>query len=325
MSLPSHTARRKRRRSRRKPDFTIELILAWADDHKQRTGKWPAIRCGRVLANLNESWFNIDKCLRGGFRGLPGGNSLTNLLVTERGHRNRHCPPDLTEDLVAEWATDHRRRTGDWPTQNSGSVEGHHGEVWHNIDHALIAGHRSLPGGDSLAKLLARRFGARNRAESPHLTEDEIVVWAQEHRQRLGTWPTITSGPIGLSPDDTWAAVDNALRDGLRGITGGSTLAKLLADKCGKRNHMDVPPLVVEEILNWARDHQVRTGKLPTQDSGPVLAAPGETWCGINNALKKGRRKISGGDSLAVLLTRHELRNAVSQAGDSSSQLLGEI
>lgn len=299
------TARRRRRKATRKPPLTHAIILAWADDHRQRTGEWPTIYSGEVHADPNEKWYNIDACLRLGFRGLPGGDSLPQLLVRERGHRNLTNPPNLTEDLIAAWVLAHRRRTGEWPTQHSGPVEGQPGEVWTNIDAALLYGRRGLAGGDSLARFLERRFGVRNLAATPPLTEERIVAWADEHRRRTGRWPAIKSGPVALSPDDTWAAIDDALRRGSRGLPGGSSVAKLLARHRGVRNHVGLPPLTEAEVLSWADDHHARTGRWPTQYSGPVLAAPGEVWNGVNIALMRGRRGLPGNDTLSALLARH--------------------
>jgi len=268
--------RRRRKRVPRKPPLTVELILAWADDHHARTGSWPTVYCGEVLAAPNEKWPNIDQCLRVGFRGLSGGDTLCQLLVRERGHRSATSPPNLTEDQIVSWAVAYRQKTGDWPTQNSGPVDGQLGEVWNHLNTSLLVGQRGLPGGDSLARLLERRFGVRNPAHCPPLTEEQIVAWADEHRQRTGRWPAIKSGPVALSPDDTWAAIDDALRRGRRGLTGGSSIVKLLARHRGVRNHVDLPPLTVEKILAWADDHHARTGQWPTRSAGPVLVAPGE-------------------------------------------------
>src|SRR4051794_32304464 len=146
----------KRRKGRFKTPLTVPVILLWAQDHLQRTGEWPTVRCGRVLAAPEETWINIDTCLRQGHRGLPGGDSLPRLLVRLRGHRNLTYPPVLTEEDIAAWAQEHYGRTGDWPTQNSGPVEGHPGESWANINAALLEGRRGFPGGASLAKFLER-------------------------------------------------------------------------------------------------------------------------------------------------------------------------
>ena len=43
-----------------------------------------------------------------------------------------------------------------------------------------------------------------------------------------GGWPKVRSGSIRQSPEDSWLAVNQALRDGARGMPGGSSLARLL-------------------------------------------------------------------------------------------------
>jgi hypothetical protein len=60
----------------------------------------------------------------------------------------------------------------------------------------------------------------------------------------------------------------------------------------------------VEEILRRADEHHACTGRWPTAGSGPVAAAPGETWSAVNQALHSGPRGLPGGDSLVRLLRR---------------------
>jgi len=64
--------------------------------------------------------------------------------------------------------------------------------------------------------------------------------------------------------------------------------------------------LSVEQILEWAEAHKVRTGMWPSRNAGPVPEAPGETWGGIETALRAGRGGLPGGDTLAQLLRRHK-------------------
>ena len=54
------------------------------------------------------------------------------------------------------------QKTGEWPNQKSGDVLGAPGEKWRNINNALLMDLRSLPGGSSLAQLLAEKRGVRN-------------------------------------------------------------------------------------------------------------------------------------------------------------------
>ena len=138
------------------PRLTYRKILAWADAQKQRTGKWPTSEAGPVTDAPGEKWWGIHDALSHGSRGLPGGSSLPGLLAKHRNARNRVSAILLTEGLIRQWAEEHRQRTGQWPRQRSGPVERAPGETWKLLDQALRKGHRGLPGGSSLAELLAR-------------------------------------------------------------------------------------------------------------------------------------------------------------------------
>ena len=141
--------------------MTVAQILAWADSHHARTGRWPSCTEGQVHGAPGETWVNVNQALKKGLRGLPGGDALPRLLAHERGKPHLHHQPRLTEEQVAAWAQAHRARRGRWPTESSGPVEGAPGETWSAVCAALRQGLRGLPRG-SLPRLLARRFGARN-------------------------------------------------------------------------------------------------------------------------------------------------------------------
>ena len=64
-------------------------------------------------------------------------------------------PPPLTIQQILEWADEHHERTGEWPKQNSGPVRALKGETWGGVEGALFRQTRGLPGGSSIAKLLA--------------------------------------------------------------------------------------------------------------------------------------------------------------------------
>jgi hypothetical protein len=70
------------------------------------------------------------------------------------GRRPYRAP--LTVEQVIAWADEHRRRTGRWPAARSGAIPGAPGLTWLAVEMALVSGHRGLPGGDSLARLLDR-------------------------------------------------------------------------------------------------------------------------------------------------------------------------
>ena len=63
--------------------------------------------------------------------------------------------------------------------------------------------------------------------------------------------------------------------------------------------------LTEAQILAWADAHHARAGAWPTERSGPVAVAPGETWRAIDNALRRGHRGLPGYSTLARLLAQH--------------------
>ncbi len=286
------------------PPFTIDQILAWIDAFHQRTGKWPNERSGPIPDSGGETWLGIETALQRGSRGLPGGSSIPRLLAQYRGVRNKTNLPLLTIPDILAWADARYQRTGQWPNVRSGPILEAHGETWSGVNAALERGTRGLPGGSSLARLLAAERGARNHLGLPRLSEKQILAWADAHFAQTGNWPGQHSGPILEAPAETWGAVDNALRMGLRGLPGGSSLAQLLAEERGKRNVKTLPPLQIREIVSWATAYRRCNGHWPTKDSGPIPEAPGESWSAVDTALRDGLRGLPGGDSLARLLAR---------------------
>jgi hypothetical protein len=302
--------RKKRPGSPRAPVLSVPQILAWAEEYYRLHNTWPKRTSGEILGSLGETWFKIDKALRNGTRGLPGGSSLARLLEEHFGVRNKAHLPRLSNRLILHWCDHHHEEKKEWPTKDSGPVPGQPGETWANVDAALRQGLRGLRGGSSLAQLLAKHRRVVNVADRPPLSEALLEAWARPFHRREKRWPTRTDGPIPESDGDTWASVDAALHRGTRGLPGGSSLARLLAQRCGVRNLGDLPPLTEDLIVEWMRDHRRQKDCWPRQTSGPVLAAPGETWGAINKALREGGRGVPGGSSLAELLARRlEVRN----------------
>ena len=283
----------------------VAEILAWADEQRKRTGKFPTCDDGTVLANPLENWHNIDNSLREGRRGLPGKWSLPQLLAEFRGYRNRQQLPKYTVSKILQWADAHKRTTGRWPKLRSGPIHDAPGETWSAVEVALIMGARGLPGGSSLAKLLVKHRGIRNQANLPRLSISRILRWITAHKRRIGHFPLYTSGPIPESPGDTWVAVDQALKRGLRGLAGGLSLARLLRKHFGIRRHLRRPNLSIQQILKWADAHKNLTGKWPKEESGKIPGSSGETWRTVQKALYRAQRGLPAGWSLAKLLAKH--------------------
>jgi hypothetical protein len=133
---------------------------------------------------------------------------------------------------------------------------------------------------------------------------EQILAWADAFHDQTGCWPHCDSGPVAEMPGDSWHNVDRALAKGNRGLRGGSSLARLLAERRDARNLSDLPDLTVECVLAWADAYYQRTGRWPRRNSGPIPEAPGESWETVANAFYKGSRGLPH-DTLAAMLARH--------------------
>ncbi len=159
-----------------------------------------------------------------------------------------------------------------------------------------------MPGGSSLARLLAEHRGRRNGSALPPLCEKQILAWADAHFARTGDWPHVRSGPIREAPAETWNGINHALLRGSRGLPARMSLARLLDLRRGTHLAHFSTPLDVETILAWADAYHARHGKWPSLRSGRIDASPGEAWSAVNAALCGGCRGLAGGSSLARLL-----------------------
>jgi hypothetical protein len=218
------------------------------------------------------------------------------LCLPRRGHR-----PPLSMDKILEWSDAHHAATGSWPTARSGPVkDSPFDETWRAIHSALSKGLRGLPGGSTLARLLGEHRNVR-----PPLTIERILSWADTHRAATGRWPVQTSGPVLGVYRENWGSIADDLREGRRGLAGGTTLARVLAEFRQVRNMHTIAALSEAQILSWADAHRRETGRWPNYQSGPVQDAPGESWSAINSALYEGWRGLPGGSSLFRLLVDH--------------------
>jgi hypothetical protein len=90
-------------------------ILAWADAHHDRTGKWPSHRSVLVSDVVDETWSGIDTALRLGYCGFPGGDTLARLLDRHRrGKVSRRFvwTPEEDEWVRTQTAQEAAQKTG---------------------------------------------------------------------------------------------------------------------------------------------------------------------------------------------------------------------
>jgi hypothetical protein len=299
------------RRARYRPRLTIKQILTWADAHHRRSGKWPSFASGPVTGAPGERWASIHGILEKAGRGLPPGYTLATLLAKYRGVPYKKDLPRYAVRTILAWADAYHDRHGRWPSLRSGPIPEAPGETWLKIEGGLSKGRRGLPGGDSLSQLLMRhkRRPYRNTRDRcvrhERLSIDEILAWADEFHRQNERWPAVTSGPIAARPNETWTSVNNALTTGVRGLPGGSSVARLLEERRGARHKHHRPRFTFRAILAWAAAYHAREQRWPASDSGAIPESPGDTWVVVDTALHNGLRGLPGGESLRRLLQRY--------------------
>ena len=235
---------------------------------------------------------------------MSGGSSLSKLFL-DRGLKSGK--PDLTEDMIIEAAKVHLNRDGKLPYRGDATADFGFPETWANVDHALTAGGRGMPGASSLAKLFIEH---ELKSEKPDLTEEMIIVASQKCLDRTGKLPGQYAGDAtaDFGFPETWVSVNGALIKGRRGMSGGSSLSKLLIKYDLKP---EKPDLSEATIIAAAKKCLDCTGKLPSQHSGDASGHFGfpETWVSVDKALRKGSRGLPGGSALPKLLIAHGLKS----------------
>ncbi len=136
--------------------LTVDKILAWADAHHAATGHWPVEDSGPVSGAPGETW-NADQHGADQRQSGPVARLVLGAPARRAARaRNRKGLPRLTIKQIRDWARAYRSATGRWPTPHSGpvAVAPAPGETWAAIESSLRRGHRGLPGGLSLARVL---------------------------------------------------------------------------------------------------------------------------------------------------------------------------
>jgi hypothetical protein len=132
----------------------------------------------------------------------------------------------------------------------------------------------------------------------------QIQEWGRSYRLIHGQWPRRDSGPVHGQTDLYWSLVDRCLRYGGCGLRGGTSLSLLMRKTSGGELHHGPPKrsLTVRQILEWADQHHMRTGKWPTTTSGRVAEAPDIKWSTVHQRLKRGDVEPSRPTTLVRLL-----------------------
>lgn len=118
----------------------------------------------------------------------------------------------------------------------------------------------------------------------PPITIEQLREAVDQHRQANGgRFPTHQGhcDHLGLA----WSTVDTALREGYRGLPGGSTLRKWIDETYPAERY--APPYTSANIRAWVVAHrEAHEGSFPTVESGPI-AGVNRTWMDVNDSMRK--------------------------------------
>lgn len=215
-----------------RPRLSIDGIRASATEFLRIHGRLPTSTSREPVPFMpDESWPTIDAAGRRGRRGLRFGSTLASLLADMRL---------LDESKILEAARDYHARHGKLPTgKNREHLSTYPGTSWRMVDAAGHHGFRGLTAGRPLAAILAplrKELGSNPRGRKPGvalkplLSEQEVLEAGRTFFELHGALPDsqeVREVP-GL-PHETWAAVNQAGQHGLRGLSQGRTLSKILA------------------------------------------------------------------------------------------------
>jgi len=283
--------------SEMKPDFTLPMVRKAIRAFYKEHGRPPFLHEEATkYIGFSENWKNVNWALVRGSRGLPGGSSLTDVSV-QMGLKDPSIKkPDLTLPMIHEAMRKFDKTHGHRPRPQDGDASIHFGypETWSAVDTALLKGSRGLVGGSSLTKE-ALQLGLRNR--KPTLTLAQVKKAIREYHKKHGHPPTTYSGDASahFESSETWMAINAALRAGVRGLPGGSSLAKL-------KKEMDLGTrLTIPMVHKAIRSFYVEHRKRPVVKSGDASKYFGFpiTWGTVSKNLRKGGLGLPGGSNLS--------------------------
>jgi superfamily II DNA or RNA helicase len=216
-----------------KLDLNENFILSKADDYFEKHRKWPTTMSGKV-DGLSDTWKTLNSALKSGNRGLEGNQTLAGILFENRAvtGSGKHKDKDLKIEDILSFCDEYFNKHEVWPNsklrKSKKLVDGTNIK-WSTIISALHKGSRGLPK-ISLSVLLRKERGYTNKysnIKKVTISKDIILSWGKIYKKKYGKRPTAESGNIDNVENETWGAINEALRNGRRGLKKGNSLSKL--------------------------------------------------------------------------------------------------
>jgi hypothetical protein len=110
-----------------KSEIKVNDIKCWINNYKEKCGKFPSDgSMGIVDKQEPVTWHALNHMLECGFRGLPGGSSLSQFIIDNFNVITLSNSEDYTELKTKQWIERFYDENGYYPTKRSGRI------VWAN-------------------------------------------------------------------------------------------------------------------------------------------------------------------------------------------------
>lgn len=163
-----------------------------------------------------------------------------------------------------------------------------------DVEETLVGRLRSFVGRFGYADLRKLREGL---GRPSHVTLEQVRVAMRAFHARYGRWPRHIDAVEVPGIDGTWASLEHALRKGLRGLPGGSSLA-MQRDGVTPRARL-TSKAIADAVIAHRREH----ARWPGPSTRGRIPSLGYGWAAVDRSLKKGRVDgVLAGQSLADLV-----------------------
>ena len=240
------------------PELSDDNIFSYALDFliSQEKPTWPSATDTNLISDMHlDSWESLDKSMRKGTRGFPGGDSISRLIQRK----------------VSEQAKKYKDIHGEAPNRKSGSLP----DYPHVTFDMVADGFYNIPGsGHTTLRSVLIQNGVLEELDFGMELFHQCLM---SHLAEYGVWPNSSSGKVDGIEDETWERWIPRLNKGI-GDHGKLTLGRVIEN------------LILDQLTIYAEQNSTNVVPL----SAPLPDYPCVSFSMIDDALvNKGRMRIS--------------------------------
>ena len=207
-------------------------MLAWADAHHARTGRWPTVSSGKVYERTARELATDRQRAHARIPRVPRrlvaatavirGSAEPNLVDNARGSQFARSSNGQTTTMFA---------TGPGRTAARALFRAQVGVTWATVNKSLRKSEWLPREQRRLDRLLAKRRMPSRRSTADGSDDRSDSEMGRHLLRRQGPMAEQRSlVALRNAPGLSWRIIDDALRHGLRGLPGGMSLAQVLEE-----------------------------------------------------------------------------------------------